>query len=151
VSPANHRVSTMLKVPEESQKVEAFERGPSQAEDVQETSPATTAPTPEEHASEGFRSSEANTAADDREMQALQRISQMPATPVPTSDSEPETNNKEKQNVLQGAIGEISEIDWPAPRQAAIETLYVMAIVIGSSAFLFGLNGLLTELARELY
>lgn len=54
-------------------------------------------------------------------------------------------------NVLQNAFREIGEIDWPAPGQAAVETLYVIAIVVGSSAFLFGLNGLLTELSRKLY
>lgn len=53
--------------------------------------------------------------------------------------------------MVQGALSEVSLIDWPAPAKAAVETVYVLLIVVGASFFLFGLNGVFTEVAKKLY
>jgi preprotein translocase subunit SecE len=53
--------------------------------------------------------------------------------------------------MIQGALSEVNLIDWPAPAKAAVETVYVLLIVVGASAFLFALNGLFTEVANKLY
>ena len=53
--------------------------------------------------------------------------------------------------MVQGALSEVSLIDWPAPAKAAVETIYVLLIVVGATAFLFGLNGVFTEVAKKLY
>lgn len=53
--------------------------------------------------------------------------------------------------MIQGALSEVNLIDWPAPGKAALETVYVLLIVVGATAFLFGLNGVFTEIANKLY
>eukprot|EP00892_Ulva_mutabilis_P011246 jgi/Ulvmu1/8494/UM044_0028.1 len=60
-------------------------------------------------------------------------------------------NKGEKKNIVEGALSEIDLIDWPEPKKAAIETLYVLVIVVGASAFLFGLNAVLSEVSKQLY
>jgi preprotein translocase SecE subunit len=62
-----------------------------------------------------------------------------------------DVGKQEKPGMVQGALAEVELIDWPRPGRAAIETLYVLAIVVGASAFLFGLNTALTQLSRSLY
>lgn len=56
-----------------------------------------------------------------------------------------------KMGAIEGALSEVELIDWPKPGKAAIETLYVLVIVIGASAFLFGLNAVLSEVSKQLY
>jgi preprotein translocase SecE subunit len=58
---------------------------------------------------------------------------------------------EEKQNIVQSVLSELQFIEWPAPRQAAVDTAVVMAIVVGSSVFLFAVNSLLTEAAKLLF
>lgn len=56
-----------------------------------------------------------------------------------------------KMGAIEGALSEIELIDWPEPGKATVETLYVLVIVIGASAFLFGLNAVLSEVSKQLY
>lgn len=52
---------------------------------------------------------------------------------------------------IEGALSEVELIDWPKPGKAAIDTVYVLVIVVGASAFLFGLNAVLSEVSKQLY
>jgi len=56
-----------------------------------------------------------------------------------------------KMSVIEGALSEVELIDWPQPGKAAVETVYVLVIVVGASAFLFGLNAVLSEVSKQLY
>ena len=52
---------------------------------------------------------------------------------------------------VQGVLEEVGLIKWPGPKQAVLNTLLVMLIVAGTSGLLFGVNTLLTELAKIAY
>ena len=43
---------------------------------------------------------------------------------------------------------EVGLIKWPEPAKAALNTLLVIAIVVGTSASLLAINSLLTELSK---
>jgi preprotein translocase SecE subunit len=58
---------------------------------------------------------------------------------------------KEPDNIVSAVLSELQYIEWPKPGQAAVDTGVVIAIVIGSSAFLFALNGVLTEVSKVLF
>lgn len=52
---------------------------------------------------------------------------------------------------MQGVLEEVGLIRWPSPKQAVLNTVLVIAIVGGTSALLFAVNTLLTELSRVVY
>ena len=58
---------------------------------------------------------------------------------------------EDADNLLSSVLAELQFIEWPKPRQAAIDTAIVIAIVVGSSGFLFVLNGILTEISKLLF
>lgn len=51
----------------------------------------------------------------------------------------------------QGVLEEVRLIRWPAPVQALMQTLLVVAIVSATSLMLFGVNAMLNELSRLAY
>lgn len=53
--------------------------------------------------------------------------------------------------MCQGVSEEIGLIKWPGFGKATLQTLLVIAIVAGTSATLLAINGLLTELAKQLF
>ncbi|GFR50729.1 hypothetical protein Agub_g12986, partial [Astrephomene gubernaculifera] len=54
-------------------------------------------------------------------------------------------------NPIQGALEEAQLITWPKPQKAALDTVLVLFIVVGSGAMLFGMNVLLAELSEWWY
>lgn len=48
-------------------------------------------------------------------------------------------------------LAELQYIEWPKPQAAAADTAIVIVIVLGSAAFLFALNSVLTKLAELIY
>jgi preprotein translocase SecE subunit len=52
---------------------------------------------------------------------------------------------------VQGVLEEVQLIDWPSPKTAFVQTLLVIGIVVGTSALLFAVNTLLTELSKTVY
>ena len=66
---------------------------------------------------------------------ARMRCCRRPPTPLPSP-------------LLQGVSEEVGLIKWPAPAKAALNTLLVIAIVVGTSASLLAINSLLTELSK---
>ena len=52
---------------------------------------------------------------------------------------------------MQGVLEEVQLIDWPIPKTAFVQTLLVIGIVVGTSALLFAVNTLLTELSKTVY
>ena len=53
--------------------------------------------------------------------------------------------------VMQGVLQEIQLIQWPSPQSAFLNTLLVVAIVLGTSLVLFGVNTGLAEVSRQMY
>jgi preprotein translocase subunit SecE len=86
----------------------------------------------------GMQDREADSAFSEQELARLAAIKQA-------------KSSGENEGMIQGALSEIGLIDWPQPAKAAVETVYVLGIVIGASAFLFGLNTVLTEVSKQLY
>lgn len=48
-------------------------------------------------------------------------------------------------------LEEVRLIKWPTPQSALLNTLLVIAIVAGTSALLFGVNALLSEVTQAVY
>ena len=58
---------------------------------------------------------------------------------------------EDTDNIVSAVLAELQFIEWPKPKQAAVDTAIVIAIVLGSSGFLFALNGVLTEISKLLF
>ena len=54
-------------------------------------------------------------------------------------------------NRAQKVFDELQQVQWPSRKQAAVDTAVVLAIVFGSSVFLFFLNGLLAEVSKLIF
>lgn len=57
----------------------------------------------------------------------------------------------EKGSRFESVLAELEFIEWPPLQQAAVDTGYVLLIVVGASAFLFAINSVLAQAAQRLF
>ena len=57
----------------------------------------------------------------------------------------------DKKGRIESVLAELEFIEWPPLEQAAVDTFYVIMIVLGSSAFLFLINSVLAEGSKRLF
>ena len=61
------------------------------------------------------------------------------------------TQEGDKKSRFESVLAELEFIEWPPLGQAAVDTFVVIAIVLGSSAFLFVVNSVLAEGAKRIF
>lgn len=54
-------------------------------------------------------------------------------------------------SLVQGVLEEVRLIEWPSFTSALLNTLLVIALVLGTSVVLFGVNTSLSEISRQIY
>lgn len=55
------------------------------------------------------------------------------------------------ESLVQGVLEEVRLIEWPSFTSALLNTLLVIALVLGTSVVLFGVNTSLSEISRQIY